>query len=274
MALTDYYHDISGLKVNKLVNWRINPLTNAQRLTLETTLGLEHTGLFVYDETLMSGFIWTGSSWSSGLVVESDPFFTASPAFSITNTDINNWNTAFSWGNHALAGYLTSFIETDPIWISDKPSYLTIAAASATYSLLGHTHTFASLTSKPTTLAGYGIIDAYPLTGNPSGFLTSLTAGLLYVPLNRELTINGVTFDLAADRVWTVTSVLSDGDYGDITVSGLGTILTIDNGLDSSKIADGSVSNIEFQYLNGASSNIQNQINNLEADVIALAVAL
>jgi hypothetical protein len=32
---------------------------------------------------------------------------------SITNNSAN-WNTAFGWGNHALAGYLTSFTETDP----------------------------------------------------------------------------------------------------------------------------------------------------------------
>jgi hypothetical protein len=44
---------------------------------------------------------------------------------------INNGQTAFGWGNHA-----------------------------GLYSLLGHTHTFSSLTSKPTTLVGYGITDA------------------------------------------------------------------------------------------------------------------
>jgi hypothetical protein len=49
---------------------------------------------------------------------------------SIVNNSAN-WNTAFSWGNHA-----------------------------GLYSLIDHTHTFASLTSKPTTLAGYGITDA------------------------------------------------------------------------------------------------------------------
>jgi hypothetical protein len=34
-------------------------------------------------------------------MVESDPFFTTSPAVGITNTNISNWNTAFGWGNHA-----------------------------------------------------------------------------------------------------------------------------------------------------------------------------
>ena len=43
-----------------------------------------------------------------------------------------NWNTAFGWGDHSTAGYLTS-----------------VPAQS-----------FASLTGKPTTLAGYGITDA------------------------------------------------------------------------------------------------------------------
>lgn len=51
-----------------------------------------------------------------------------------SSTNVSNWNTAYGWGNHASAGYLTS--------------------------LPSHTHTFASLTSKPTTLSGYGITDA------------------------------------------------------------------------------------------------------------------
>lgn len=35
----------------------------------------------------------------------------------------------------------------------------------------------AEILNKPTTLAGYGISDAYPLTGNPSSFLTGITGG-------------------------------------------------------------------------------------------------
>ncbi len=40
-----------------------------------------------------------------GVSVESDPIFSASPAWGITNTDIDNWNDAHSWGDHALVGY-------------------------------------------------------------------------------------------------------------------------------------------------------------------------
>ena len=40
---------------------------------------------------------------------ETDPVFIASAAFGITGTNITNWNTAYSWGNHSSAGYqLTS----------------------------------------------------------------------------------------------------------------------------------------------------------------------
>jgi len=40
-----------------------------------------------------------------GIIAESDPLFGASAASGITAGNISNWNTAFSWGNHASAGY-------------------------------------------------------------------------------------------------------------------------------------------------------------------------
>ena len=46
----------------------------------------------------------------------------------VTDTQISNWNSAYGWGNHADAGYLTSFTESDPTvpaWAktASKPSY-------------------------------------------------------------------------------------------------------------------------------------------------------
>lgn len=81
------------------------------------------------------------------------------------------------------------------------------------------------------------------------------------VPDSRTLTINGVTYDLSANRSWTVSGGVSDGDKGDITVSSSGTVWTIDTGLDPAKLADGSVSATEFQYINSLSSNAQTQID-------------
>lgn len=37
-----------------------------------------------------------------------DPLFILSASFGIAGSDITNWNTAFGWGNHALAGYATA----------------------------------------------------------------------------------------------------------------------------------------------------------------------
>src|SRR6056300_133063 len=155
----------------------------------------------------------------------------------ITDTKVGQWDTAYSWGDHSTAGYLTSFTETNDLssavtWanvpdanitsssvvqhqanltitesqISDRQSYLTAetshadvvvdgdftsqdimlrGASAGSYSILTDNsanlntafgwgdhasagyltsvpaQSFASLTGKPTTLAGYGITDGY-----------------------------------------------------------------------------------------------------------------
>lgn len=42
------------------------------------------------------------------LTTETDPVFVAHPAYGINGTNITNWDTAYGWGNHASAGYLTT----------------------------------------------------------------------------------------------------------------------------------------------------------------------
>jgi len=55
-------------------------------------------GFTPYNATNPAGYI---SSYT-----ETDPIFVASPSYAITTTKISNWDTAYSWGNHASVGYL------------------------------------------------------------------------------------------------------------------------------------------------------------------------
>lgn len=125
-----------------------------------------------------------------------------------TSTLTNKSGNISQWTNNS--GYLTSFTELDPtvptysktlsafsvIKSSTDPLYKAIGYTPTSLEIttaLGFTpynstnpngyisnvpaQSFSSLTGKPTTLSGYGITDAYPLTGNPSAFLTSITSG-------------------------------------------------------------------------------------------------
>ena len=81
----------------------------------------------------------------TGTVTETDPVFVAHPANGITGANITNWITAYGWGNH-----------------------------SGLYRPLSYVPAWSEITSKPTTIVGYGITDAFngtwaSLTGKPTG---------------------------------------------------------------------------------------------------------
>ena len=106
---------------------------------------------------------------------ETDPVFLAHAAHNVTTTKISNWDTAYSWGNHATAGYLTGTISYTSL--SNKPTLFSGSYADLTNKPTLFSGSYADLTNKPTipSLTGYAtesyvttavsnLVDAAPST--------------------------------------------------------------------------------------------------------------
>ncbi|MBC2659756.1 hypothetical protein H7A76_30350 [Pseudomonas sp. MSSRFD41] len=88
----------------------------------------------------------------------------------------------------------------------------------------------ARILNKPTTLAGYGITDAYPLAGNPSGFLTNITSGqvtgaLGFTPYNATNPASFITQSGARSAI----SLSTSGTGGAATYNSTTGVLNIPN---------------------------------------------
>jgi uncharacterized protein (TIGR02145 family) len=158
----------------------------------------------------------------NGGITELDPVFVAAPANGITSTNISNWTTAYSWGNHAglyrpigyvpvwseitsnpfvftsvAANQLLKYDSTYDKWANWTPNFLTSytetdpiwTASSANYYLKTNMQTsgesqlhFNNLTNKPTTIAGYGITDGVTTTGNQTIAGNKTFSGTISVP--------------------------------------------------------------------------------------------
>lgn len=103
--------------------------------------------------------------WEVGNLSSTGSYSNPSWLASLAGSKITGLATVSSTGNYAdLIG--KPAIPTATSQITNDSGFLTTVPAQ----------TFSSLTGKPSTLSGYGIIDAYPLTGNPSNYLTSVPA--------------------------------------------------------------------------------------------------
>lgn len=119
--------------------------------------------------------------------------------------------------------YLTSAeadLTYDPLGAAAAAQAAAIAYADATFSVLGHTHTFASLTSKPTTLAGYGITDAQALNANLTAIAALTTTAFGRGALEWADGAAARSYIGAGTGSGTVTSVNLTPPAAGITVSG------------------------------------------------------
>ena len=103
---------------------------------------------------------------------ETDPIFSASAASNITTAKISNWDTSYSWGNHASVGYLTMESDTLQTVInrgntSTSPAYFT--------SKFYYQNNFATAD-----------ITIQLATQYPGMFTTNQTVGKAYASFNNE----------------------------------------------------------------------------------------
>lgn len=164
---------------------------------------------------------------------------------------------------------------------------------------------FSALISKPTTLSGYGITDAYPLLGNPSGFLTSFTevdgsvSNEIELPSQtgnsgKYLTTNGSAVSWAtvtttnpgatngaiysAGTVYSLTTTMQKVDFGTtdpaITIPAAGTYLIYTNvklaynGLLS---ATNKTVTLKLRRTNNTAADLSNSTTTFVTPVVALS---
>ena len=179
----------------------------------------------------------------------------------ISDTKVGQWDTAYSWGDHSTQGYLTSFTETNDLstavtWANVPDANITQssvtqhqAALSITESQisdLAHTTSlpFASITSTPTTLAGYGITDA---ATSAQGALADSA-----VQPNDSVTLDDLTITGAIDEaVYNLTGTALDPANGTIQYKTLAANTTLTDSLSEGEamtlmIDDGSAYTLTF----------------------------
>ena len=211
-----------GITANDITNWNnksdfsgsYNDLTDKPTIpvlpsnivnTVTTTAGAHtvitnKTGNVSFNVPTKTSHLTNDSGFLTSYT-ETDPIFTASAAHGITSTDITNWNNK-----------LDSYTETDPTvpaWAKaeTKPSY-----------------TFSEIGSKPTTISGYGITDAYTKTQ-----VDGLVAGVLHYKGTKASVANLPTSDNVTGDVWHITADGSEYAWDGSAWQELGTTIDLSN---------------------------------------------
>jgi hypothetical protein len=211
------YNDLSNKPT--LFSGSYSDLTNKPTLFSGSYNDLTNAPSLVSEFTNDAGYITT--------YTETDPIFEASAAYNITNTNISNWNSAYSWEDHSTQGYvkqtdinaaIANLVDSAPTTLDtlnelaaalgDDPNFATtittaigLKANSADLSTVATTGSYNDLTNKPTLFSG----SYNDLTDKPSSSFSGSYNDLTDKP---TLT-NG-----------TVTSVSGTGTVSGLTLSG------------------------------------------------------
>src|SRR5210317_1954620 len=204
---------------------------------------------------------------------------------------VNSAGTALEFGNveaivnidNAIDLTSSTLVSSDQILLSDGGtegrvtlSQLDTLFSGTTQTLTNKTLTTPTIDQINTSGSGLTLNDAVTVTGNLTVNGTTTTINSTTVDVVNSFRFEGAT----ADDFETNLTVVDPTADRTITLPDVtGTVITTGNlsgitSLDATSIADGSVSNTEFQYLNGVTSAIQTQLDTKASTAFAIAQAV
>jgi len=150
------------------------------------------TGLTVSNFATNTISQWYNNAGYLTSFTETDPTFTGSFAYTITSS--TNWDTAYSWGNHASVGYLTSFTETDPLSIhvgtTSVSSIIALPNLAITTAQISDFGSYLTVESDPLFMAASTSLVYLKVESDPiwlaasSSYLTVATATANFLTIN------------------------------------------------------------------------------------------
>lgn len=155
--------------------------------------GKEGDGIYLYNDSTIMYFNETKLNATID-ARDTDTTYTNGTGLNLTGTTFsilqllyNNWNLAYSWGNHAIAGYLTSYTETDPSWSANYTNGYNKTAWDTAYSWGDHSG------------AGYLTVESDPTwAGNSS--LVLYTSQVTTCNSGNYSAFNGTNFICSPDQ--------------------------------------------------------------------------
>ena len=138
---------------------------------------------------------------------ETDPIFTASPANSITDGQITNWDTSYDWGDHGAVGYLTSYSETDTLQTVTSRGAATTSSLSVGGINMNSSAQYITFYGNSNAYHGIGAAD---INGTGSDDLRINSYHNIYVNLDSNSNNTSETTEFVIGQHGAVTTTISD----------------------------------------------------------------